>query len=69
MRKKIVSIENSHGGFCFYREAIFEDGTRSGCIHWTGQSDAEMEELFYMYADKKKDGCKSFVDSITAGLY
>jgi hypothetical protein len=69
MKKKIVSIEKSYGGFDCYREAIFEDGTRSGCVKWTGQSDEELERLFYMYADQKKDDCRSFVDSITAGLY
>ncbi|MFA5434234.1 MAG: hypothetical protein WC319_15420 [Candidatus Paceibacterota bacterium] len=69
MRKKIVRIENSYGGPCIYKEAIFEDGTRSGCVQCTGQSDEEMEELFYMYADQKKDDCRAFVDSITAGLW
>lgn len=68
MRKKIVSIEKSYGGFCCYREAIFEDGTRSGCVHWTGQSDEELKELFYKYADEKRDDCKTFVASIVAGL-
>lgn len=61
---KIKEIVTSVGGPCIYKRAIFEDGTQSGRIQFTGQSKKELERELVKSVASGRDDVRSFLAGI-----
>jgi len=61
---KIKEILTSVGGPCIYRTAIFEDGTRSGRIQYTGQPKEQLEKELIDSVKSGRDDVRAFLAGI-----
>lgn len=61
---KIVEIKTSVGGPCIYKRGVLEDGTETGRIQFTGQSEAELKQELLDSIKTGRDDVRSFIAGI-----
>lgn len=59
-----MEIKTTFGGPCIYKRGILPDGTETGRIQYTGQSDEQLKKELLETLKTGRDDVRSFVNRV-----
>lgn len=61
---EVLKIVTTFGGPCIYKRGLLQDGSTTGRIRYTGQSDAVLREQLIKSIETGRDDVATFVDKV-----